>query len=410
MSYIKQKDEEMETKTAPAEDEMKDDTEGDAKDEQDGEEAKEGEEDEDEEEESSDEEELPLGSVEAPVQIMTGKRDRKKTERLVMKEMPKTPEKKFEVPVGKGLKLGEIAQVAYQLDRTKAQDLKPLHKFLFGRIVKDLRDTKKNIRVFSGFDFDKEDKEYSKREALLVRFTVEGMKELCTILDVEKKGTKDKMMDRIMEFCLNPQSSGRPIPEKGRGKGKSKEKKKSKTKKKKTGDSARKKKASKGGGDASMISEDGDTTMEDGTGTEGDTEGDASMTEGESKPKKPKAKTTPKPKKEKSKPKTPKKKKIAVKTPTKKASPVKSPKKTPQKRKQDDIEDDSSDDEPLVKKAKKPPTDKELKGTIQKILEGANLEEVTMKMVCRKVYDTFPDFALNHKKDFIKATVREIIS
>ena len=49
-----------------------------------------------------------VGSVEAPVQIMTGKRDRKKVERLVMVETPKTPEKKFEIPVGKGKKLGDM--------------------------------------------------------------------------------------------------------------------------------------------------------------------------------------------------------------------------------------------------------------------------------------------------------------
>eukprot|EP00057_Strongylocentrotus_purpuratus_P023667 XP_011678141.1 PREDICTED: nucleoplasmin-like [Strongylocentrotus purpuratus] len=97
------------------------------KDEKDKDGDKEGEEEEEEEESSSDEE-LPLGSVEAPVQIMTGKRDRKKVERLVMKETPKTPEKKFVVPVGKGVQIGDIPIVAHFLEngrRQKSQDLKP---------------------------------------------------------------------------------------------------------------------------------------------------------------------------------------------------------------------------------------------------------------------------------------------
>ncbi|XP_030839441.1 protein DEK [Strongylocentrotus purpuratus] len=438
-----QKDEEMKSNAA-AEDGKED---AEQKDEKDGGGDKEGEEEEEEEESSSDEE-LPLGSVEAPVQIMTGKRDRKKVERLVMKETPKTPEKKFVVPVGKGVQIGDIPIVAHFLEKTKSQDLKPLHKFLFGKMVRDPRENKRNIRQFSGFEFSKEDPDYTKREALLVKFTMEGIKEICTILDVEKKGNKDVIMERIMEFCLNPQPSGRKLPRKvsslqvyfierrrrnapsrsfytfsiivwilGKKKSKSKGTKKKKTKAKK-----QKGEGKKGGGDASTeTEEDGDTTMDD--GTEGDAEGedgDTSMTEGESKPKKKKKTpktTTPKPKKDSAKTKTKSPKKIAVKTPskqTKKSSPVKSPKKapqkTPQKRNHDVVDDDSSDEEPLMKKIKAPPSDKQIKETVKEILEGANLEEVTMKMVCRKVYDIYPQHPLQHKKDFIKSTVREIIS
>lgn len=47
--------------------------------------------------------------------------------------------------------------------------------------------------------------------------------------------------------------------------------------------------------------------------------------------------------------------------------------------------EDSSDDEPLIKKLKKPPTDEELKETVKKLLASANLEEVTMKQICKKV-------------------------
>jgi protein DEK len=41
-------------------------------------------------------------------------------------------------------------------------------------------------------------------------------------------------------------------------------------------------------------------------------------------------------------------------------------------------------------------------------LEGANLEEITMKTVCKQVYAHYPEFDLAHKKDFIKTTVKSV--
>ncbi|XP_026476883.1 LOW QUALITY PROTEIN: protein DEK [Ctenocephalides felis] len=77
-----------------------------------------------------------------------------------------------------------------------------------------------------------------------------------------------------------------------------------------------------------------------------------------------------------------------------------------------DQEDPSeSEDEPLSKKGKsQPPTDEELKGLVKEILDGANLEEITMKTVCKQVYAKYPQFDLAHKKEFIKTTVKSLIS
>lgn len=54
--------------------------------------------------------------------------------------------------------------------------------------------------------------------------------------------------------------------------------------------------------------------------------------------------------------------------------------------------------------------DEEIKKYVKQILEGANLEEITMKTVCKQVYSHYPDFDLAHKKDFIKATVKSVIN
>ncbi len=50
--------------------------------------------------------------------------------------------------------------------------------------------------------------------------------------------------------------------------------------------------------------------------------------------------------------------------------------------------EDSSDNEPLIKKLKKPPTDEEIKETVKKLLANANLEEVTMKQICKEILNT----------------------
>jgi len=72
--------------------------------------------------------------------------------------------------------------------------------------------------------------------------------------------------------------------------------------------------------------------------------------------------------------------------------------------------EESEDEEPLAKKGKTPPTDEDIKTYVKSLLEGANLELITMKKVCQDVYAHYPDFDLAHKKDFIKTTVKNLIS
>ncbi|KPP62996.1 protein DEK-like [Scleropages formosus] len=95
---------------------------------------------------------------------------------------------------------------------------------------------------------------------------------------------------------------------------------------------------------------------------------------------------------------------------TKKAdSSSSSSKMTSNKSKGSDVED-SSDEEPLIKLLKKPPTDEQLRDTINKLLKEANLEEVTMKHMYKKVFETYPEYDLTSRKPFIKETVKKFIS
>lgn len=50
----------------------------------------------------------------------------------------------------------------------------------------------------------------------------------------------------------------------------------------------------------------------------------------------------------------------------------------------------------------------QIRKSVEKILKGANLEEITMKSVCMKVYEQYPDFDLSERKPFIKETVKKV--
>jgi len=52
--------------------------------------------------------------------------------------------------------------------------------------------------------------------------------------------------------------------------------------------------------------------------------------------------------------------------------------------------------------------DLDIKVYVEKVLEDADLQEITMKTVCEKVYKHYPDFDLSHKKNMIKDTVKAV--
>lgn len=340
------------------------------------------------------EEELQPGLLERPVIIESGKRrEKKKVERLSMQEVVPKEARKFEVGEGSGDKLGDCARIEYHISKGKVDDLKALHRLCFNSPGKATL-IRKNLRLFNGFTFKKGDDEYKKKLANLKKNTVAVLKKVCEVLDLERKGVRDEIAERILDFCLCPKDSGKGIPASKKRKRKSKtggkaEGKKKVAKKEKTPKSASKKKTSSDAEDSESEEESDDESKED----------SASSAEEEDTPpaKKKKTETPKKPAAKKAAPKKEAKKE-------KKASPKKA-------ESSDEESDEDSDEEPLAKKKEpQPPSDKELKGLIKKILDKANLEEVTMKTVVKQVYSKYPTFDLSDKKDFIKETVREMIS
>jgi len=340
--------------------------------------------------ESSDEE---LGTLEGPVQILNSKRERKSTSRLSLDttdaKKDGVVEEVLDYTQGKGAKLGDIPYVTWSIDGDSIDDLKPMHKLLYFTKKEPKRNALRNeIKEFQGYPFAKDTKYFKSRHGLMYRFTIPGLRYIITSLGMEWKKSvegedkpvnieREELINMLVDFLYEPKDNQKRIPQSVTPAAKKKTPAK-KTPAKKP--SSAKKPTPKTKAPKTKKSE-GDTAEEEST----------DETASPSKKKKVDAKKKP----------TQVKIKSAKKSPT--------AKKVERKRKAND--GSSEDDEPLVKKSKtKEPTNDEVRKAIKGILKDADLEQVTMKTVCKQVYEMYPDFDMTGKKDFIKSTVKEIIS
>ncbi|XP_034029815.1 protein DEK isoform X2 [Thalassophryne amazonica] len=403
--------------------------------------------------------------VSAVGEIIEGKRAKKAVERLDIQVKQK---EKFKVEDGGGDKLGDIPRTNYLLTKIKPADLKPLHTILFDRPGK-VSMIKKNVRLFNGFPFDMDSEQYNrKREKLLKNshFTNTKLKVICGVLDLEKKGTHSDLIDRILTFLISPKNSGKRLPTKKKRRSKkklsgddavSKTKRKGRPKPRNTSSPKKSKAGSKSKAivmDSSSDEDEEDDKAGASAGAEGsdneeklsekdemseqseDEQSEEEEEEEGDEDEGPKTKMgRVKPATSKSAPakrqRTPAKKngppkKRAKKEPSgqseadsgadekpktkKSAAKAKRADSSSNRKNNTNTADDSSDDEPLIKMIKKAPSEEELKETVQGLLKEANLEEMTMKQICRKVFDTYPDYDLTSKKDFIKNTVKSLIT
>ncbi|XP_023126283.2 protein DEK [Amphiprion ocellaris] len=421
--------------------------------------------------------------ISAVGEIVEGKRTKKTVERLDF-QAPKQMEK-LKIGDGSGDKLGDIPRTSYQITKMKPADLKPLHAILFDRPGK-ISTLKKNLRLFNGFPFDADSEQYNKKREKLLKssnFTNPKLKVMCSVLDLEKKGTHSDLVDRILTFLVSPKNSGKRLLVKKKRKSKkklsgddskAKSKKKSKPKARSSSSSPKKSKAgskSKAivmdsssdedddeederagasaeaeGSDAEEKPSEKDEDQSDKSDESGDEEEEdedddddddddeddespkSKSSRGKAAPKKPvkrqraPAKKTGPPKKRAKKEASdesesdansdddekPKKKKSAAAKPA--AKTKKADSSSNSKTNTNTAEDSSDDDEPLIKMIKKAPSDEQLKETVQSLLKEANLEEMTMKQICQRVFDTYPDHDLTSKKDYIKQTVKSLIT
>merc|ERR1711936_963414 len=181
--------------------------------------------DNDEDGESSEEE---LGELEKPVEILTSKRSRKSVEAYVI-EQPKDPkeeEKKYDFSTGPGIKIADIPYTKYMVDKADVEDLHILHRAMYGgRSAGRENMIKRNIRLFCGWPFDKDSKEYKSIYTNIIdKLTVPAMKWTLNLLGLDKSETLDEMMVTLTDFLTKPVMIEKKIPTPVKSKPKSKSK------------------------------------------------------------------------------------------------------------------------------------------------------------------------------------------
>ncbi|KAK5891684.1 hypothetical protein CesoFtcFv8_012137 [Champsocephalus esox] len=408
--------------------------------------------------------------ISAAGEIVEGKRAKKTVERLDF-QAPKQKEK-LKIGDGSGDKLGDIPRTCLQITKMKPADLKPLHTILFDRPGKTAI-LKKNLRLFNGFPFAADSEEFAKKREKLLKnsnFTNTKLKVVCGVLDLEKKGTHSDLVDRILTFLTEPKNSGKRLPVKKKRKSKKRlsgddskaSAKKSKPKIRSSSSSPKKTKAgskSKAIVMDSSSDEDDEEEEEKAATTSADDEEEekaAKESETEEKPSEEREDQSDKSEESEEEEESPKSKPARGKSNPKKSAPVKRQrtpaKKTspPKKRAKKEVSDESDadseadekpkkkaakpaaktkkadsssniktntntgnssdDDEPLIKMIKKAPSDEQLKETVHRLLKEADLEQMTMKQICQRVFDTYPEHNLDNKKDYIKQTVKSLIT
>eukprot|EP00002_Diphylleia_rotans_P039231 TRINITY_DN9058_c0_g1_i1.p1 TRINITY_DN9058_c0_g1~~TRINITY_DN9058_c0_g1_i1.p1 ORF type:complete len:430 (+),score=133.69 TRINITY_DN9058_c0_g1_i1:73-1362(+) len=123
-------------------------------------------------------------------------------------ELPKEPTP-FVIQTGKGKELSSIEKVVENVRNTSrnSEILMDLHKFLYGRAA-SVAKIKDNILKFSGFVYQNEEKEREKYIIRLSKFTRPAVVEFVELFALDKNGTKDELVERVIDFLENPQPNG----------------------------------------------------------------------------------------------------------------------------------------------------------------------------------------------------------
>jgi len=364
----------------------------------------------DEEESEDEEREVPL--LERSPEV-TGRRQRKAVERFSEQTPEAGASRRSSAPQGegRGTALGQCPVIEHNITSQAPDEVHVLHQIIFGRQGRP-REFRKNLRNFNGFPFERDSAAYEKKKASITRYRLSVLRPLSRLLDVKVTGLpREEIGLAILHFLCDPQPSGREVPEKRR---KSKSKTKTERKPRATSSEAATE-------EDSGEEEEGESEEE---GEESEEEEEKPVSKKRTPAKRTPARQTPvkkTPAKKTPAKKTPAKKTPAKKTPAKKTPGKKTPakavgKKTtqPRKRKREDSEEEGnsedSEEGPAKKqKGTKQPTDAEIKAAVEGLLEGANLEQVTMKKMVAQVNAKFPDYDLSARREFIKTTVKALI-
>lgn len=108
-------------------------------------------------------------------------------------------------PAGSGSPLGDIDSIADQIGKTKDPVAKELHKICYGKPGKQTT-RKKMLRAFNGWADESAAETKADKLAGNTKIKVSILKEICSVLGLEKSGTKEEIATRMTEFLAKPSS------------------------------------------------------------------------------------------------------------------------------------------------------------------------------------------------------------
>ena len=105
------------------------------------------------------------------------------------------------------------------MDKADLETLRLLYRVTLGGMGKKL-EVRKHLRQFNGYAFEADSAECEKKKDVMLKLTVNELKMVCGLCDVERSGAKEEIVERLMKFLLEPKESGMKMPTKKKKKGK----------------------------------------------------------------------------------------------------------------------------------------------------------------------------------------------
>lgn len=328
-----------------------------------------------------------------PTELEAPRRSFRSRKKVVKHNIAPQEVKETELPEGPGVNLGDIDLISGRIDKMKAADmlLKKLYRICFGWNARKLR-CKKDLRKWSGFDEKTADADIEKRTSWIKKNcdVANVLKPMLGFLDLSPVGTKDELIDRLLEFLASPTDSGKEYSPFTMKRGSKRKRTKKSTKKSKKSGAPRKK-----SGYMVFLSEHRAEYKADNPDlsmievTQGLARQWNELDDDEKQEWKDKAASMPAV--------APKKKG------RKKPQPKKRRKKTPAKRQPSSDDESSDDDEPLGGENVKSSLD----AAVKKIVFEGDLNTLTKKMVRKKLRAHFDEDVMLEHKAFIKDCMKK---
>ncbi|VDM92058.1 unnamed protein product, partial [Litomosoides sigmodontis] len=149
-----------------------------------------------------------IGLLDEPV-VREGKRQRYTVERLAAISSP-PPRKASLDAVGSGTSLGDIEFVNISISKAQNETLKWLHRLCYGT-PGTAASRKRDLRRFNGFAFDEKSIDFEKKKATAMKLTNNELHMIGRVLGSERGHTKEETVKNVLHFLQKPEDKGKKI-------------------------------------------------------------------------------------------------------------------------------------------------------------------------------------------------------